>query len=56
MYVEKNWVEEHKVSFRIFAKQSASAGFQIFQDVIVWQPSSFKNDNAGSHVLVLKTI
>jgi ubiquinone/menaquinone biosynthesis C-methylase UbiE len=54
--LEKKGVEEHKVSFRMFAQQIASMGFYIFQDIIVWQPGIFKNDNAGSHVFVLKTI
>ncbi len=54
--LEKNEVEEHKVSFRIFNDQIKKVGLAIFQDVIVWQPDSMKTENAGSHVLVLKCV
>lgn len=54
--LEKNEVEEHKVSFRIFNDQIESAGLKIFQDIIVWQPDSMKVENAGSHVLILKRV
>ncbi len=52
--LEKNGVEEHKVSFEIFINQIDTAGFLLFQDIIVWQPDSLKKDNAGSHVIILK--
>ncbi len=52
--LEKSNVEEHKTSFKIFEKYLESAGLEIFQDVVVWQPDSLKPDNAGSHVMVVK--
>lgn len=51
---ELNGNVEHKVHFGNFLTDVKKAGLEIETDVIVWQPKSFKLDDAGSHVLVLK--
>ncbi|MFC1648760.1 class I SAM-dependent methyltransferase [Nanoarchaeota archaeon] len=51
--LEESGVEEHKVPFGVFQSQAEEVGLIIEQDVVIWQPDEFKEDNAGSHVLLL---
>ncbi len=46
---------EHKVSFGIFRDHVEKSGLKIDTDIPVWQPPSLMLDNAGSHVIILKT-
>ncbi len=45
---------EHKVPYSLFLRQIKKTNLKIVADVIVWQPKNLKQDNAGSHVIVLK--
>lgn len=45
---------EHKVHFGRFRKDAKKAGLEIETDIVVWQPEKFRQDESGSHVLVLK--
>ncbi len=46
--------EEHKVDFQRFQEDVIAAGLEIEVDRIIWQPGEFVDDNAGSHVLLLR--
>lgn len=46
--------EEHKVSFSEFEQDVSKSGLEIVVDRIIWQPTEFRQSNAGSHVLVLR--
>lgn len=47
--------EEHKVSFRMFRDHVEKSGLKIDTDIPVWQIPPLVLDNAGSHVIILKT-
>lgn len=47
-------VEEHKVTRAFFDKQVKNAGLTIDLGIVVWQPETLRQSNAGSHVLILK--
>jgi len=52
--LELSGEEEHKVDFRKFQEHVRKVSLQIEVDRIIWQPEEFKEDNAGSHVLLLR--
>ncbi|MBI2631385.1 class I SAM-dependent methyltransferase [Candidatus Pacearchaeota archaeon] len=52
--LELSGVEEHKVDFHRFKYHLKKSGLEIELDIPIWQPFSFKNSNAGSHVLLLR--
>ncbi len=52
--LELSDVEEHKVDFQRFRKHIKSSNLEIELDIPIWQPTSFRKDNAGSHVFILR--
>ncbi len=52
--LELSKIEEHKVDFQRFKQHIKKSGLELELDIPIWQPSSFKQSNAGSHVLLLK--
>lgn len=52
--LEKSGIEEHKVDFHRFKQHICKAGLEIELDIPVWQTRSFRKDNSGSHVFLLK--
>ncbi len=52
--LELSEIEEHKVDFQRFKQHTKKSGLELELDIPIWQPSSFKQSNAGSHVLLLK--
>ncbi|PIN93355.1 hypothetical protein COU54_03360 [Candidatus Pacearchaeota archaeon CG10_big_fil_rev_8_21_14_0_10_31_24] len=53
-YISSGGEEEHKVDFPRFNAHVLGAGLEIELDIPIWQPNSFKESNAGSHVFLLR--
>jgi SAM-dependent methyltransferase len=52
--LELSGVEEYKVDFYRFKQHIKESDLEIELDVPVWQPLRFKENNAGSHVFLLR--
>ncbi len=53
-HLELKAEDEHKVNFKRFKKDIKKSGLEIIIDKPIWQPDSFNQSNAGSHVILLK--